>query len=190
MSVETLDVESSQRLKHISHSLPEPNLDEITRFYEDDRDALADAVADCLPLPDIIMKASPTNYASTVLDLDSLMDLRSAHETHQAKNSCRTKKNIVSEYTSQKQDILRAFNAILRQNKETRLGSGLHRQYQYGSSPKTAGNSANAGLATVARASKVRCTPICPIHTIFTLTLQGQESASRRALACVITRTT
>ena len=104
------------------------------------------------------MKTSPVNYASTKFDFGLLVDLRSAHETRQAKNSCRTQQNIVPECTSQKQDILRAFNAILRRNKEKRLGSGLHRQQQYGSLPSATGNSANAELAATARASKVRST--------------------------------
>ena len=59
------------------------------------------------------------------------------------------------ERASQKQEILRTFNAVLRQNKEKRFGSGLHRQHQYGSSAATTGNSANVELAATVRASKV-----------------------------------
>ena len=156
-----LVVKPGLQLKRISHSLPEPNLNEIIQHYEDDRDHLADAVADCLPPPDVIAKTSPANYASTKFDFSSLVDLRSAHETRQAKNCCRTQQSTIPECTSQKQEILRTFNAILRRNKEKRLGSGLHRQQQYGSSPSATGNSANAELAATARASKVRCTLIC-----------------------------
>ncbi|KAF9646256.1 hypothetical protein BDM02DRAFT_3147722 [Thelephora ganbajun] len=138
------------------HSLPEPSPDEIAQFYEDDRDLLADAVADCLPPPDVIIKASPANYVSTTFDFGLLVDLRSAHETRQAKKSCRTHQTTVPECASQKQEILRAFNAILKQNKEKRLGSGLHRQQYHGSLPSTAGNSANAKLAATARAKKAQ----------------------------------
>lgn len=159
MSTATLAAGSGGKLKCDSHSLPEPSPDEITQFYEDDRDVLTDALADCLPPPDIITKASPTNYVSTAFDFTVLLGLRSTHETRQAKNCCRVKKIITPERTSQKQDILRAFNDILRRNKEKRLGSGLHRQHQYGSSPSVAGNSANAALAADERASKVRCAP-------------------------------
>ena len=155
MSGEILVVESVLQLKCISHSLPEPTVDEIAEFYKDDCDLLADALADCLPSPDVIMKTSPANYVSTKFDFSSLIDLRRAHETNQAKNSCRTQQNIVPERASQKQEILRAFNAILRQNKEKRFGSGLHRQQQYGSSAATTGNSASAELVATVWASKV-----------------------------------
>jgi len=148
---------------HLLPSLPEPNRDEIAQFYEGDCDVLADAVADCLPPPDVIMKASPANYASTKFDFGFLVDLRSAHETRQAKNSCRTQQNVVPECTSQKQEILCAFNVILWRNKEKRLGSGLYWQQQYGSLPNATGNSANAQLAATAQASKVRSTSICPM---------------------------
>ena len=160
-----------QHLKHTSHSLPEPSLDEVAQFYEDDRDLLADAVADCLPPPDVIAKTSPANYASTKFDFSFLVDLRSAHETRQAKTSCRTQQNTVSECTNQKQEVLRAFNAILKQNKEQRFGSGLHRQLNYGSLPSTAGNSANAELAATARMKEVRRTHTCPVRTTLTLLL-------------------
>lgn len=146
----------NQDLKHASHSLPEPTPDEVTRFYEDDCDILTDALTDCLPPPDVIEKTSPANYALTKFDFSTLIGLRSTHETRQAKKSCRTQQNVVPESISQKQKILRAFNTIIKQNKEQRLGSGLHRQLNYGSLPSTAGNSANAELAAKARASKVR----------------------------------
>ena len=148
--------ETGRQLRYVSRSLPEPSPDEITQFYEDDRDLLADAVADCLPPPDVIAKTSPANYTSTTFDFTSLMELRAAHETRQAKNSCRTKKGVVPECTGQKQDIIRAFNTILRRNNEKRIGTGLHRQQHYGSSPNTTGNSANAALAATVRASSVR----------------------------------
>ena len=64
MSVEILEVEPGGQLKHTSHSLPEPSPNEIIQFYKDDRDILADSVTDCLPPPDVIMKASPANYTS------------------------------------------------------------------------------------------------------------------------------
>jgi len=57
------------------------------------------------------------------------------HEMRQAKNCCRVQRGIVPERVGQKQDILHAFNAILRRNKEKRPGPGLHRQQQYGTLP-------------------------------------------------------
>ena len=59
------------------------------------------------------MKAALANHASTKFDFSYLVDLRSAHETHQAENCCRTQQNTVPECASQKKGILRAFNAIL-----------------------------------------------------------------------------
>lgn len=157
MSVVTPTCESKQYLKRSSHSLPEPNSNDLAQFYEDDRDLLADSVADCLPPPNVIVKTSPANYALTKFDFASLVELRSAHETFQAKKSCRTQQNTIPEYASQKQEIIRAFNNILKQTKEQRLGSGLHRQLNYGALPSTVGNSANAELAVTVRTSKVKC---------------------------------
>ena len=147
----------------------EPNLDEIAQFYEDDRNLFVGSLADCLPPPDVITKTHPANYASTKFDFSSLVDLRSAHEMRQVKNYSRTPQINTPESASQKQEILRAFNAVLRRNKEQRLGSGLHRQQQYGSSPGTAGDSVSAELAATVRASKVRFTPVCSLRNVFAL---------------------
>lgn len=147
----------------------EPNLDEIAQFYEDDRNLLAGSLADCLPPPDVITKTHPANYASTKFDFSSLVNLRSAHETRQVKNYSRTPQINTPESASQKQEILRAFNAVLRRNKEKRLGSGLHWQQQYGSSSGTSGDSVSAELAATVRASKVRFTPVCSLRNVFAL---------------------
>ena len=147
----------------------EPNLDEIAQFYEDDRNLFVGSLADCLPPPDVITKTHPANYASTKFDFSSLVDLRSAHETRQVKNYSRTPQINTPESASQKQEILRAFNAVLRRNKEKRLGSGLHWQQQYGSSSGTSGDSVSAELAATVRASKVRFTPVCSLRNVFAL---------------------
>ena len=160
----------------------------MAHFYEDDRNLLADAVADCLPPPDVIMKASPANYAMTKFGFNSLVDLRCAHETHQAKKSCRVQQGVVPDRMSQRQDILRAFHAIMKRNKEQRLGSGLHRKQQYGSSPSTVGNSANAKLAATARASTARYITLSLKHPVHMFLLKGPGSATQRVLSCRATR--
>lgn len=160
---------SGQHLKCTSHSLPEPSPNKMAQFYEDDQDMLADAVADCLPPPEIIAKTSPANYASMTFNFSLLVDLCSAHETHQAKKSCRTQQKNIPESTSQRQELTRTFNAIIKQNGEQRLRSGLHRQLNYGSLPSTAGNTANAKLAATARSNNVRYTPTCLVQAALIL---------------------
>ena len=130
---------------------------EIAQFYKNNHDMLADAVAFFFSPPNVITRTSPANYASTKFDFSFLADLHSAHETRQAKKSCRMQQNVIPECVSQKQEILRAFNVILKRNKEQRLGSGLHQKVNYGSLPSTAGNSANAKLAVTERTKQVRC---------------------------------
>jgi hypothetical protein len=172
-----------------SRSLPEPTTEEHQQITEEDYSQIAEFLqtarysAATLPnLRTLAEPARPSHVSSTFfdhLDFSELVTIRRAHETkyaaagvrtqmhqHDAAQAAEASNTTETSRASLRHKIIRQMNAVLREQQEQGVGTGLERQARWKSSAPggrsgeeasaLSGNAANAELAAGQRATTVR----------------------------------
>ncbi|TFK19085.1 hypothetical protein FA15DRAFT_709304 [Coprinopsis marcescibilis] len=140
-------------------SLPEYDVDELDDIFAEDSQYIANSIASALPAPQLLDEAPGAASVDPLsTDLSQLVSLREAHQTKQAQEGVRTSVRpcLNDESQTEKQKIIRELNAIVRENRETAIGTGAVRALHWTSATPTApaGNAANAAAVSTAAASR------------------------------------
>lgn len=153
----------------ISQGTDDPTEEQITQILRKESKYVSTTLAS-IPRRAEAIAGSRLDTGTNNVDLSKLVELRTAHETSQARNSVRSstkaaksaeeaeEASIVDEpsnFVLARKEIIQKFHQLLRDAdvEEERVGTGLHRNHVWiGES----GNAANAANAAESRMNKVR----------------------------------
>jgi hypothetical protein len=195
----------------IRQSLPELDSEATTEAFSDDAaniDAVLSSIgfslAAQLPPVNVDHHSNPFSMDSSEIDLTALVRLRYLHQTKQAETGIRTKGDACNEVgnatltemgrkaLTERQQVLREFAQIIKQQEDKGVGTGLERKFRWLSKEQNSvvevdsesnmqadlsGNSANAAAAAKATASKV-CNIRLYLTFTFTIVIDSSRSNS------------
>jgi len=154
-------------LNKLSHSLPEPSIEEQIECLKQDSRNFQASLTPCLKQVDVNELTRPFDLGSSArLDFSLLVSLRHAHQTKHAEAAVRVRSASlqtegqpevpISESTpkTQRQMLLKRFNKIIREEQERRTGTGVERGERWKSD--ATGNLLNAQESAKRNANMVR----------------------------------
>ncbi|KIJ91177.1 hypothetical protein K443DRAFT_115413 [Laccaria amethystina LaAM-08-1] len=120
-------------------SLPEYNEEAQADALSEDAITIARFLADSLPAPNSVLDKPTLPYLDldmSGIDIQSLIDLRHAHQTKQAASGVRTTtrtqaNSIAQSALSERQAILRGFKEVIKQREEVGAGTGIKRSKRW-----------------------------------------------------------
>lgn len=104
-------------------------------------------------------------FPTQALDIDALVQIRSNHETEQAKKGVRTGRDQFTDaegkVLSERRRLIREFQVVLKEQQGRAIGTVLERAACWTENVPQTGNSANAATAAKAVVKKVHLRLLC-----------------------------